>query len=395
MKKIYFSIVFVFLSLWAVGEQNRLNWSFQTEGRVYSSPVADGSVIFFGSSDHHLYALNMETGAKMWDYESKGAIHSSPAIYNNFVFFTSADGNFYALEKSTGALAWKFATEGENVLDIWDYYISSPVISNSRVFFGSGDGNVYAINCADGTLIWQYNTGDIIHADPLILEDRLYIGNYAGLFFAMDAATGKVLWQFKTIGATYFPKGEVQKGAAHDEGIIYFGSRDYNIYALDAVAGHGHWNRREEGSWVIATPLVYDGNIYFGTSDTHKFYCIDKKSGSVVWDLPLPMRVYGTAVAHNGIIYFGCFDGIVRGADAQTGEIVWSFQTPASKAEYATIFDENGHFVEGFELYGQNYLEAERQIHALGSILSTPIIKKNIIYFGSSDGRLYSVNLSQ
>jgi outer membrane protein assembly factor BamB len=103
------------------------------------------------------------------------------------------------------------------------------------------------------------------------------------------------------------------------------------------------------------------------------------------------MRVYGSAIEHNGTIYFGCFDGILRGVDYKTGEVTWQFKTDGSKENYNKIFNSNGLFIEGFELYGKDYLESEKLIHTLGSILSTPVIDKNIIYFGSSDGSLYSV----
>ena len=71
----------------------------------------------------------------------------------------------------------------------------------------------------------------------------------------------------------------------------------------------------------------------------------------------------------------------------------WQFQTDASKQNYFEIYSEEGGFDEDFELYGADYLESERKIHELGSVLSTPVIWENKIYFGSSDGNLYAVKL--
>lgn len=375
--------------------QKNPDWVFRTQGRVYSTPVIDGSVIYFGSGDHNFYALEKKSGQEIWKFPTGGEIHSSPAIHNDLVIFGSADGNLYALDKTTGRKVWHFESEGENIQDLWDYYLSSPATGNDIVYWGSGDGHVYAVDARSGKLKWKYQTGGIVHAEPLVVDENVFIGNYAGDFFALHAETGAVLWQFKTVGHRGFPNGEVQKGASFDNGTLYFGSRDFNVYAINAQTGRGHWNMKEQGSWVIATPLVYKDNIYFGTSDTHRFYGMNKSSGQIVWQIPLPMRVYGSAVAYNDVIYFGCFDGILRGVDPATGDIVWTYQTPASKNNYTRIFDEKGSFKEGFELYGKDYEKAERSIHSLGSILSTPVVDDNSIFFGSSDGCLYSVNLEK
>jgi outer membrane protein assembly factor BamB len=386
-------IFFFFISIYPGSGEAGLKWKFKTDGRVYSSPLIAGDKIYFGSGDEYFYALNKESGNQEWQFKTGGAVHSSAVINANLVYFASADGNLYALDKNTGEMVWKFASGGEKMYGLWDYYLSSPAVENNRVYWGSGDGHLYAVDANNGDLQWKYDTGDIVHATPVIYQNKVYFGGFDGYMYALGKDDGSLVWKFKTVGASYFPKGEIQKAALVKDDVVYFGSRDYNIYALDTNTGRGKWNLRQPRGWIIATPLEYDGNLYFGTSDAHVFYSMEKNNGTVNWTIPLNMRVYGTATVSDGLIYFGTFDGKVLGIDPSSGETRWQFQTESSKLNYHTVYDENGAFKEGFELYGSDYLTPEKMIHALGSVLSSPAIENRVIYFGSSDGNLYAVDL--
>ena len=59
---------------------NKLKWSYTTEGDVKSSPAIDSDgTIYVGSDDGKLYAINPD-GTLKWSYTSGGDIESSPAI---------------------------------------------------------------------------------------------------------------------------------------------------------------------------------------------------------------------------------------------------------------------------------------------------------------------------
>lgn len=375
--------------------QEHLLWKFQTGDRVYSTPLVDRGSVFVGSGDHFFYALDRENGGIRWKFETGGAVHSSPSMHRHLVYVGSADGTLYALDRESGEVAWKFRSGGEKSYDLWDYYLSSPVVADGIVCWGSGDGHLYALAWDTGVPVWKFKTGDVVHASPVVMNGRVYVGSFDGFLYALRADTGALVWRFRTVGARYFPKGEIQKAALVDGGAVYFGSRDYNIYALDTLTGRGRWNMRQVRGWIIATPVAHEGRLYFGTSDAHLFYCMDQNSGEVLWKIPVPMRVYGSALVHHGVVYFGCFDGKVYGVDHLTGEMQWEFQTEASQRGYDEIFDPGGGFREGFELYGPETLESEKKIHALGSVLSSMVIMDGVLYFGSSDGNLYAVRLPQ
>jgi outer membrane protein assembly factor BamB len=126
-----------------------------------SSPALANGVIYVGSQDNNLYALNARTGAVLWNYTTGGAIDSSPAVANGVAYVGSGDGYVYALNASTGALLWSFAT-GAAVE-------SSPTIANGTLYVGSDDNNLYAFNLAGGS---QARTG-VPKPDPSTLRPNL------------------------------------------------------------------------------------------------------------------------------------------------------------------------------------------------------------------------------
>src|SRR5580692_3426354 len=68
-----------------------LKWSFATASGVYSSPAVANGVVYFGSWDRNLYALNASTGALLWRYNT-GEVSSSPAVANGVVYVGGIDG---------------------------------------------------------------------------------------------------------------------------------------------------------------------------------------------------------------------------------------------------------------------------------------------------------------
>jgi eukaryotic-like serine/threonine-protein kinase len=53
-------------------------------------------MVYVGSWDHDVYALNASTGAKLWSYATGFRVKSSPAAANGMVYAGSNGGNVYA-----------------------------------------------------------------------------------------------------------------------------------------------------------------------------------------------------------------------------------------------------------------------------------------------------------
>lgn len=77
---------------------NELIWKFKTENVVDSSPAISGGIVYFGSDEGHLYAVDIKTGQEKWRFKTEDEVSSSPAISGGIVYFGSRDHHLYAVK---------------------------------------------------------------------------------------------------------------------------------------------------------------------------------------------------------------------------------------------------------------------------------------------------------
>ena len=395
-----------------VPDLHGVKWTFKTGGRVYSSPAVADGMVFVGSADGNLYAVDAVAGTQKWKFATRGRVVSSPAVEAGVVYFESYDSNFYAVDSATGTLKWKFATKGEKrfaakhihgmqpeseqMPDPFDFYLSSPAVSNGTVYFGSGDGNVYALDAAAGTLKWKFQTGDVVHASPALADGLLFIGSWDTFFYALDAATGAERWRFKTGDdpAIHNQIG-IQSSAAVANGVVYFGCRDSKLYALDARTGEKKWALDNKGSWVIGSPAIKDGKVYFSTADTGLFYGVDARTGAELFALRFQWPMFSSPAIAGNIAYLGSHQGKLLAIDVAAHKSAWTFETDASRQNGPALTDANGKPNYAAAMASNFYddiVAGVQKMFNVGAILSSPTIAGDTLYVGSADGNLYAIS---
>jgi outer membrane protein assembly factor BamB len=388
-------------------------WKFKTNGPVLSSPVVAGGVVYFGSNDHFVYAVNAADGTRRWTFKTGSRVASSPAVDSGLVYVGSYDGNFYALDAATGKLRWKFSFEGEHrfigrhlhgslpvgeaMPDPFDLLLSSAAVVEGVVYVGSGDGFVYALDAQSGALRWKFKTGNVVHASPTVADGVVYIGSWDSFFYALDARTGRERWRFKTgEDVQIFNQVGIQSSAVVAGGVVYFGCRDAYLYALDAATGTKVWAFSNQGSWVISTPIVLGDIVYFATSDSGLFRALNAKTGAPLSSLSFhhwPM--FSSPAIAGRTLYVGSHAGTLIAIDLDKQSIVWTFETDGAVRNGATLTQKNGEpnyaaaFADSF--YDDLVIGVWRMM-SIGAVVSSPVIDANVIYFGSTDGNVYAVD---
>ena len=386
-------------------------WSFRTGAKVLSSPVVSEGIVYVGSADHKLYALDAKTGALKWSFRAQGAIASSPAVAGGRVYFSSLDGLIHALDAISGKPAWSFRTAGERrftapgihgaqprtetMPDPFDVFLSSPVVAGDTVFVGSGDQHVYALAAATGALRWKVKTGDVVHASPAVDGGLVFVGSFDRTFYALDAGTGAVRWTFQTgDDPDLHNQVGIASSAAVAEGRVFFGCRDGHFYALRAATGELLWKHDNHQGWVIASPAVQGGRVYFPTSDGQRFKALEASTGKLIYDRAMKAVSFcSPAIAGNRIV-FGTSDGWLHLVDRDTGDPVADFQSEGCRLNGKKYLDAEGRLI-GSALYPDGTLDGMviglERMFSLGSILSSPAIAEGMVFVGSTDGNVYAL----
>ncbi len=207
-----------------IGLPVKYAWKFNTGGKVKSSPVIAGGMVYAGSDSGELFALDLSTGKKKWSAkfsppaESKTKvkwIRSAPAVADGIVVCGADDGVLRAFDAATGKPKWQFRTAGR--------IRSSPAIVGDRVVFGSWDGRCYCVRLTDGKEFWRWRAGDPgvrVYAPPAVANGRVYVGAREDKkVHALDLGTGKPLAGY-TQASGYATKLDLVEGLAVYRGLV-------------------------------------------------------------------------------------------------------------------------------------------------------------------------------
>jgi outer membrane protein assembly factor BamB len=158
----------------------------------------------------------------------------------------------------------------------------------------------------------------------------MWLGNPSRNFYGTGPWSNEklqIVWQFETKmisgrlhedswGGTSWP-GQPSVDDQH----VYFGSADGNLYCLDAKSGQLVWSYQTADS-LKATPAIAGDRIIASGLD-HFIYCFDKRSGTLLWKYQTGFEVdCGSAVIGNRV-YFGGEDGFFYCLNLEDGSVVY------------------------------------------------------------------------
>jgi len=230
--------------------------------------------------NNEIIVLDVETGNELWSKKLPAASFSSPAVHNKMVFvgcenINKRNGSLIAFNENTGCEIWNAS--------LGMIGRSSPVVSNGNVFITAKEmvkplkwiTKLVVVDEYTGDEKWNITLDDNITGWQNMPKDLIAYLQELGLAENLK----NNLKMYNLLGAI--------TPVVHN-GVVFAGSTDGHIYALDIESHQEKWSRALGLSsnlpvYMVASPIVADGLIYAVTWDG-TIFAINENTGIVAWN---------------------------------------------------------------------------------------------------------------
>ncbi|MFC1650994.1 PQQ-binding-like beta-propeller repeat protein [Candidatus Latescibacterota bacterium] len=256
------------------------------------TPVTDGKHIYVYFGMTGIYCFDFE-GNLVWEKnlgaylsQSNWGTSTSPLLYNNHLYLQidNEENSFLvALDPNTGNELWRTSrdeTSSWSTPIIWKNKIRTELVTSART--------MRSYNPESGKIIWELNLGGGRNiSSPVANDEFLYAGNEdrqgGNILFAVKAgASGDITPKEGESTSRGVAWSQPDAGLAMASPVLYNGNvylfdrRNGFAYCYDATSGKPYYQRtRTPGAKSFwATPWVYDD----------KLFCIDESGTTYVFE---------------------------------------------------------------------------------------------------------------
>jgi outer membrane protein assembly factor BamB len=331
-------------------------WTYQTNASVMSTANVSGGVVYVGSNDKNLYALDLATGALQCKFNAGGLIQAAPTVvdpdgtgrvvYVGDVGQSGGDdgGNFWAINAvdpnaaTNCSVKWSYKAFGEPpgtqpLVGSWSPpAFTHDVNGRALIVFGSSspEGAVYALDAVTGARVWRFQTtpapdgdvgGGITVSAPGVNGFANGVAYFVGknwLAYALDLTTGVKLWEFNVKTDSPNLPGALRNTPALDVDRLYF-SYPAGVYALDAKTGAKIWKTESQGVTTaevfssVAVTGAGNDKVFVVGDQAGKIWAFNASTGAKLWSFTTPGSVLSSAAYSDGRVYIAATDGTLYG----------------------------------------------------------------------------------
>jgi outer membrane protein assembly factor BamB len=326
------------------GTRKTAAWTFATGNAIEANPGVGGGLVYVGSTDNNLYAVDIATRRKAWSYPVVASVTAAPEVVGDVVCLADDEGRFYALRVANGARAWEVNGGVPGAL-----YRRTWAVDGSSVILATQSESAQAYDAATGKKGLNFPT-----ELPYILgiaadSGILYALDASGMLYAFHTATAARIWHKQLLSTEDPPV----TGLTVDGGVIYVGSKSGTLHGVDAATGRQKW-AYHPGSTVAGNPAAADGVVYVIDSNGI-LHAVSAARGKQVWRRAgVATGIYGITVT-GGRVYYSTLLA-VQALEANSGSPAWAFSA-SSRTDF----------------------------------LGAPAVANGLVFIGGSDDSLYAI----
>lgn len=297
--------------------------------------------IYLARDDGSLVCLDHDNLQKRWDFSPTygrklDKIFFYPTVYGEkYIFFTGHNHTLYLLNSETGEPVWKF--------DNADKITSTATASKKHnlLFIGvqSGifwkKGALIGLDIENGNVSWEYPCKNKITSQSIYIEksDLIIFGDETGLIHCVNVKTKKEVWKSLVHGMN------ISSFLFFDMHKIAFGTQTGFLFILDTRTGE-IIGKVEVGGAIWNTPILYEGNIYFSSSDKG-LYSFSVNTGKLNWIYDADSRIFSSPTIFKNELLVGTATGKVLTIGTSTGKKTSEFLCSEGIVDKILISGEN------------------------------------------------------
>lgn len=328
-----------------------LLWHFDQLGEGHASAaVTNTMVLISGTEDENGFVIAFDhTGNQLWKkvygkewMESYNGVRSTPVIYNGMVYMLSGLGELVAMNSKNGDIVWRKNILNEFNGDNIRWGVTENLVVDGDNLYcspGGSEGNVIALNRKTGDLIWQCkgNGEKTAYCSPALVNlpnRKLLITHTQNSILGIDADNGELLWSFE----------HTNQYSIHPNTPLY---HDGYLYCFSGYGKGGVMLKlSDDGTsvkeiWKSSTldsqmggAILLDGKIYGSGHTNREWYCLDWKTGNVLFSSKMMSK--GNVIFADGQLYCYGDNGEVALVDVSQGsfEKKGSFRVPFGEKQH-------------------------------------------------------------
>lgn len=276
----------------------------------------------------------------------------------------------------------------------------TPILTDKLVIQGNAIDGLLVYDRKRGTELWRFNVENGVEGGVELSGETLYFGGGDGMLRSVSLKNGALNWSVPM-------RAELLAPPTLENGVLYAQTGADVIYGLEAGTGKLLWtyNRQVTGNLSVRAttrPVIAGDLLLVGFSDG-AVVALRKRDGGVQWERRLGRGnrfrdVDSTATINGNRAYFASYDGQLAALKIDSGEVIWQSDlggylpvtlgtgSQSDKLYFATA---DGRVVELDEASGKEL----RSLKVQRGIATQPILSRNLLIFGESDGaiRVYDV----
>jgi outer membrane protein assembly factor BamB len=254
-------------------------WEYKTDDPVYSTPDVSAGRIVFGCTNGTIYCLDARIGTVVWKVPAAGPVVACPRIVDGTVFIGSSDHVFRAIELATGRVLWsQDGVEG--------FVETKALVAGGLVVFGAWGGGLYALDAATGRPVWTWRGEkespfySPAACWPVAGNGKVFVVDPVPWMTAFELDTGRELW-----GTDNWAVRE-SLGVSADGRQVYVRTTDDVIAAISTEADDAEavWETEAGvGRDINSAQLIEkDGVVFYGSKDG-LLLALDAATGAIKW----------------------------------------------------------------------------------------------------------------